>query len=100
MSGHVASPKLYYGIFAALLVLTAATTGAARFDLGPMNVVIALGIAGCKALLVVLFFMHVRYSKPLVWIAAASGLLWLAIMLALTLTDYYSREWFPAPRGW
>jgi cytochrome c oxidase subunit 4 len=100
VTGHVVSPKLYYGIFTALLVLTVATTAAARFDLGPMNVVIALAIAGCKALLVVLFFMHVRYSKPIVWVAAASGLLWLAIMLALTLTDYYSREWFPAPRGW
>ena len=100
MTGHVVSPRLYLWIFAALLVLTAVTTGAARFDLGPLGVVIALLIAAAKASLVVLFFMHVRYSRPLVWIAAGAALVWLGIMVGLTLTDYYSRPWSPAPRGW
>ena len=100
MTGHVVSPRLYLWIFATLLVLTVVTTGAARFDLGPLNVVIALLIAAAKALLVGLFFMHVRYSRPLVWIAAGAALVWLGIMVGLTLTDYYSRAWSPAPRGW
>jgi cytochrome c oxidase subunit 4 len=59
----------------------------------PLNVVIALTIAVTKATLVVLYFMHVRYSAPLVWVIVASGLFWLAILFALTFSDYMSRGW-------
>ena len=97
---HIAPSSMYYKVFGALVVGTILTVLAAKVDMGALNNVVMLLIACTKATLVILFFMHVRYSKPLVWVAAASGLLWLAIMLALTLTDYYSRGWSPAPRGW
>ena len=71
--------------------MTALTAGAAFVDLGPLNPVIALTIAVVKALLVVLFFMHVRYSSRLTWLVLTGGLFWLGILIALTLTDYLSR---------
>jgi len=99
MTGHVLPTRAYYVVFATLLALTLITTEAASMDLGPFNVVVALVIAGIKSVLVVLFFMHVRYSKPLIWLAAGAALIWLGIMIGLTLSDYLSRGWFPAPAG-
>ena len=93
MSGHIAPKRLYYLIFAALMVGTVATVLVARFDLGPLNNVVMLTVACVKALLVVLFFMHVRWSSRLTWVVAGSGFLWLIIMLGLTLSDYMSRGW-------
>jgi cytochrome c oxidase subunit 4 len=61
---------------------------------------VALVIAACKATLVILFFMHVRYGKKLIWLAVASGLMWLALLIGLTLADFVSRPWLPSPRGW
>jgi cytochrome c oxidase subunit 4 len=90
-TGHVSSPFFYLVIFAALLVLTFATVVVARIDLGVMNDVVALGIAVTKALLVLLFFMHVRYSTRLTTLTAVAGFLWLAILIGITLTDYISR---------
>jgi cytochrome c oxidase subunit 4 len=89
---HVVPIKVYAAVFAALLVLTLTTTGVAFIDLGgQMNAVVALLIAAGKALLVVLYFMHLRYSRPLSWVFAGAGLFWLAIMLALTLSDILTR---------
>jgi cytochrome c oxidase subunit IV len=89
---HVVPIKVYAAVFAALLVLTLTTTGVAFVDLGgQMNAVVALLIAAGKALLVVLYFMHLRYSRPLAWVFAGAGLFWLAIMLALTLSDILTR---------
>jgi cytochrome c oxidase subunit IV len=89
---HVVPIKVYAAVFAALLVLTLTTTGVAFVDLGgQMNAVAALLIAAGKALLVVLYFMHLRYSRPLSWVFAGAGLFWLAIMLALTLSDILTR---------
>ena len=93
MSQHVVPRKVYFRVFAALLVLTATTTAVSFLDLGPWNTVVALGIAFLKATLVVLFFMHVKYSPRLTQIVIAGGLFWLAIMLALTLSDCLSRGW-------
>jgi len=62
---------------------------------GPLNAVVALTIATIKATFVVLYFMHVRYSGRLVWLVIAAALLWLAIMFALTISDYSSRQWLP-----
>jgi len=84
-AGHVSSPGFYIVIFAALLILTFATVLVARIDLGVMNDVVALGIAVTKAVLVLLFFMHVRYSTRL---TAVGGFLWLAILICITLADY------------
>src|SRR3954463_8748027 len=93
MSGHVAPKSMYYAVFAALIVGTAATVGIAFIDLGAMNNVAMLGIAMVKALLVILFFMHVRWSTRLTWVVVAAGFFWLLILFTLTMTDYFSRGW-------
>ena len=93
--GHVAPKGLYYLVFLALLVGTGLTVFVARFDLGPFNNVVMLTVACAKALLVVLFFMHVRWSTRLTWVVAGAGFFWLLIMFGLTYSDYWSRGWIP-----
>jgi len=85
--------RIYYAIFATLLVLTGVTVGAAHIDLGPMNTVVALAIAAFKAMIVVLYFMHVKYSTRLVKLVVIAGLYWMGILMALTLSDYLTRGW-------
>lgn len=97
MSEHVVSKSLYYVIFGALIVLTILTVIVARIDLGGhLNDVVALTIAVAKALLVVLYFMHVRYSSRLTWVFVAAGFFWLAILVVLTLSDFLTRGWLTA----
>jgi len=93
MGEHIVSRKIYFAIFAALVVLTVVTWSVAKIDLGRMNAVVALTIAVIKATLVVLYFMHVRYSSRLTWVFVAAGFFWLAIMVVLTLGDYMTRGW-------
>ncbi len=100
MSGHIVPGKIYVLVFATLIVLTSVTTGVAFLDLGPLNAVLALTIAVCKMLLVVLFFMHVRYSTPLTKIVVVAGFFWLMILIALTLSDFRTRNLTPDPSGW
>jgi len=95
MSGHVAPKSMYVGIWIALMVGTALTVGAAEVDLGALNNIVMLLIACTKAALVILFFMHVRWSTRLTWVVAASGFVWLLILFGLTMTDYLSRGWVP-----
>jgi len=95
MSAQGATLKLHTGVFLALLALTAATVGIALVDLGAFNTAAALAIAGLKAALVVLFFMHLRWSSRVNWLAAAAGLLWLALLIGFTLSDYVTRGWLP-----
>ena len=95
MAQHVVPRKVYFAVFATLIVLTATTTTISFLDLGPWNTVVALGIAFVKATLVVLFFMHVKYSPRLTQVTIAGGLFWLAIMIALTLSDFMTRGWLP-----
>jgi cytochrome c oxidase subunit 4 len=95
MSGHVAPKSLYYMIFAALMIGTIITVAVAFVDLGYMNNVVMLTIACAKALLVVLFFMHVRWSTRLTWVVVGSGFFWLLILFVLTMSDYMSRGWMP-----
>jgi len=88
------SPRIYFTVFFALLALTALTTGVAFVDLGGVgNVVVALTIAVVKTVLVLLYFMHLRYSSRLTLIFAGAGIFWLGILVALTLSDYISRGW-------
>ena len=94
MSEHVSSSKMYYGIWITLLILTGVTYGVAKIDLGPFNTVVALTIATFKAVLVVLFFMHVKdASEKLIKVVIASAIFWLLILLALSLADYGTRLW-------
>jgi cytochrome c oxidase subunit IV len=92
-SEKVISVRVYVGVFIALLALTAITTAVAFVDLGATwNTTLAVTIAMVKALLVILFFMHVRYSRPLTWIFVGAGFFWLAILFVLTLADYATRD--------
>lgn len=75
------------------MVLTAVTVAVAYYDLGPLNTIVALSIAVTKAALVILYFMHVRYSPSLTKLVVASSFLWLAILLSITMSDYISRGW-------
>ena len=94
MSEHIVSVRVYVGIFLILMVGTALTVWAGLQDFpGPLNVIIALTIAVIKATFVVLYFMHVRYSSRLIWVVFASALFWLAILFALTFSDYWTRGW-------
>ena len=88
---HIVSPLLYLAIFASLMVLTFVTVAASRYDFGPWNTVVAMAIAVLKATLVILFFMHVKFTSRLTQIAAASGFAWLVIMIGLTLSDVLTR---------
>jgi cytochrome c oxidase subunit 4 len=93
MSEHIVPVKIYVAVFAALMVLTATTTAVSSIDLGPWNTVVALGIAIVKATLVVLFFMHVKYSPRLTSAVILGGVFWLLILLTLTLSDFATRGW-------
>ena len=90
---HIVPVKIYYGIFAILLVLTGVTVAVAYLDLGRLNAVAAIAIACFKALIVVLYFMHVKYSTRLIKLTVIAGLYWLGIIFALTLGDYLTRAW-------
>ena len=96
MSEHIVQPRVYLVIFLALMLGTGLTVLAAFQDFpGPLNVVVALTIAVVKAALVILYFMHVRYSPRLIWLVIGAALFWLAIMFALTISDYWTRTWLP-----
>src|SRR6267143_1468420 len=96
MSEHIVHPRVYVVIFLALLVGTGVTAWVAFYNFpGPLNAVVALTIAVIKATLVILYFMHVRYSPRLIWLVIGSALFWLAIIFALTISDYWTRTWLP-----
>jgi cytochrome c oxidase subunit 4 len=94
---HIAPLSMYIGIFLTLMVLTGVTVAVAYVDLGAFNNVVALGIAGFKATLVVLFFMHVKYASRLTQLFAVTGIFFLVILLGLTMVDYGSRTWVNPP---
>ena len=97
MSGHVSPKSTYYAIFGALMVLTLVTIGVAFIHLGSLNFPVALAIAITKATLVVLFFMHVKYSSRLTKMIISMAFFFLLIMFTLTMTDYLSRGWYTGP---
>ena len=95
MSEHIVPVRTYFVIFAILMVGTTLTVIAAKRDFpGPLNAVVALTIAAFKATAVVLYFMHARYSSRLILVIVGAALFWLAILFALTLSDYSTRTWF------
>ena len=93
MSSHIVSKNVYYLIFATLMVFTGITVWVAFTDLGPLNTPVALGIAIFKATLVILYFMHVKYSPRLTKLVVVASVFWLAILLIMTMGDYATREW-------
>jgi cytochrome c oxidase subunit 4 len=90
---HILPKRVYYTIFGILIFCTYLTVQIAFFDLGELNTIAALAIAVFKATIVVLFFMHVKYSTRLTWLVVVGSLFWLGIMLALTMSDYLTRAW-------
>ena len=91
MERHITPFRTYLLVYLGLILLLAATVGVAFLDLGVFNIVITLAIASVKALLVILFFMHVRESEPATKLFVIAGFVWLAILIGLTLTDYLTR---------
>ncbi|HEX4004319.1 MAG TPA: cytochrome C oxidase subunit IV family protein [Candidatus Acidoferrales bacterium] len=98
--GHVVPIGVYVAVFLSLMCLTALTTGVAYIDLGAFNTVAALAIAVIKMLLVVLFFMHVKYATGLTRVVIIAGFFWLGIMITLSLSDELTRGWEINPAGW
>jgi cytochrome c oxidase subunit IV len=100
MTHQIVPQKTYVLVFVSLIGLTILTTGVAFIDLGPFNTVAALVIAFCKMSLVVFFFMHLRHGSGLFRVALLAGLFWLALLIGLTMSDYQTRSWTPAPDSW
>ena len=100
MSEHIAPKKLYFFVFASLLVLTLLTWQIAYVDLGQWNIVVALAIAVGKASLVAMFFMHLRWSGSMMRIVVCAAVFWLAIMITLTLGDVLTRGRVVPSQGW
>ncbi len=92
--------KTYVLVFLALLVLVGITTEVAFVNLGPLNTVVAMGIAFAKMMLVLLFFMHLVHSPKLTRVTIIAAFFWLALLMAFVFTDYRSRSWIPDPRPW
>ena len=90
---HIVSPLQYSFVFLTLLVGTAITVVAANIDLGVFNPIIALGIASFKAVVVILFFMHVKYQTNLIKMTVGAGFFTFLVLITMTLSDYMSRAW-------
>ncbi len=95
MPQHIISVKTYVTVCAVLLVLTLVTILASSIDLGAWSSVVALAIAACKAILIILYFMHVRFSSGLTRLVIAGGVLWLGILILGTMDDFLTRGWLP-----
>ena len=89
--------RTYILSYVALLFLTALTTAVAFVDLGPVSTVLAVAIAGAKALIIALFFMHLIGSPNLVRVIAIAALIWVTILITLTAGDFITRGWVPVP---
>jgi cytochrome c oxidase subunit 4 len=98
--GHVVPVSTYLLVFIALMIGTAVTTWVAYIDLGRWNTVVALTIAVIKMILVVLFFMHVKYATGLTRVVILAGFFWLAIMITLSCADELTRTWEIVPQSW
>ncbi|MYH18328.1 MAG: oxidase [Gemmatimonadetes bacterium] len=97
---HIATSANYLTIFTALLVLTALTVWAATLEMGFLNTPVAMFIASVKAILVILYFMHLKFSPGQTKLAAAAAIFWLLILLIITFFDYIGRTWQDNPAGW
>jgi cytochrome c oxidase subunit IV len=100
MNDHIIPPSLYIKVWAALLLMLGGTIALAYVPMGWFNTFVAVTIAFAKAILIVLFFMHVRYKGKLIRVFVCAGLFWLGILFALTLGDYFTRSWLPQPTVW
>jgi cytochrome c oxidase subunit IV len=95
MSEQVVNPKIYIWTCIALLVLLGLTWSIAYVNLGPFNLIVALAVSITKAIVIALFFMHIKGSSRLLHLAAVAGVMWLLILISLTLSDYFTPDWVP-----
>jgi cytochrome c oxidase subunit IV len=95
--GHILPVRTYLTVYIALLVLLIATVGAAFINVEPFNFALTMVIALAKAIMILLIFMHVRYSERLIWVFSSAAFLWLAILIVLSLNDYFTRDWLNIP---
>jgi cytochrome c oxidase subunit IV len=93
MSQHIVSVRTNWNVFIALMVLLVATVVFAYLPMGRLHLATAMVIATVKAVLIILYFMHVRFSNRLTWVFSASAFVWLSILIVLSLSDYLSRGW-------
>ena len=100
MSEHILDKKIYFRVFAALMALLGATVVIAYIHLGKLNIIVALTIAVIKMTLIILYFMHVRYSSRILWVFVGAGFFWLMILFALSFSDFLTRGWLPQPTAW
>lgn len=97
MSSHIVPVRTYLAVFAALMILMIVTVAAAYGPFGRLHVPIALTIAVIKTLLIMMYFMHLKYSHKLTWLFAGASSLWLLILIAFLVSDFSSRSWIRAP---
>lgn len=103
---HIIEPYVYYRVFGVLMFLFIATVGVAFFDLSehlhwaPANIVVAMIIAVAKAAVIIMYFMHIKFSSRLTQTFAMAAVVWLIIMFVFTFADYFSRGWIPQPGSW
>src|ERR1700716_3940062 len=97
---EIPSVKTYVAIWATLTILTFVTYSVAKIDMGGFNIVVAMGIAFFKMMLVVLFFMNVKAESPLTKLYAGAGFFWMILLLGQTMLDYISRNWMPGGKFW
>ena len=100
MSETIIRKRIYLLVWLWLLALLAVTVGVSYVHLGRLNLVIAVGIAVIKSLVIILYFMHVRYSSKLIWIFVGAGFFWLGILVVGTMGDYLTRAYLPPPTVW
>jgi len=100
MTEMIVPTKIYFRVWGTLLILLAVTVGVAYIHLGWFNPAAAVGIAGIKALIIILYFMHVRYSPKVVWVFVSAGFIWLGMIFLWTLADYLTRSYLPTPTIW
>jgi len=94
---HIVPKRVYFGVFATLIVLTWVTAWISTKDLGPLNIYVALSIAVFKASLVLLFFMHVKYGSKLTKFIVCIGIVWLLMLLFIAMIDIWTRSWMGVP---
>ena len=97
MAEHISPVKTYVSVFLFLMAATVITVVIAFQHLGVLNALVALSIASVKATMVILYFMHVKYSSRLTKLVVVAGFFFLLVLLVLTMADYGSREWLTVP---
>lgn len=103
---HIIEPYVYYRVFAVLMVLFVATVAVAFFDLSammnwpPANIIVALAIAIAKVAVIVIYFMHLKFSSRITRVFAVAALFWLTLLFGISFADYFTRDWIPQPGTW